>query len=122
MKKQILFMAITLASTVSLAAPKITCLATYLSKNLETNEQIRKSEKFILEMDTGANSKYSAELEGKMFYLDLDKSVNDYIMTIVTGPDYTQGVISKARPNSDGRLTLSEVNGHTVYRMDCLVK
>lgn len=65
-------------------------------------------------------AKYEAEIEGKAFYsLTETIATGDLLGNLALSPDYTNGVVSRGKPDSDGRFHLARVDGYTVHKMEC---
>jgi hypothetical protein len=101
----------------SAQAPTLSCTAIYRTiddhqKSIEENTPLKAAFK------GAAATRYEAELRGKFFSVIADVSA-DLLVQITFAPDYTKGLVSKGQLDSFGNYSLSEVDGATVYRLEC---
>lgn len=69
--------------------------------------------------DVSAILKLEGALNGKLYFLTYDGDQGDALMQIVDGNDYTKGVVSRSAFNKHGRMSLSQVDGESVHRLEC---
>jgi hypothetical protein len=93
------------------------CKAIYRATDAQ-NHTTEKTVGMDVSLARGGMIKYEADLEGKHFSL-IEEKGSSMLAQITTAPDYTKGVVSRAEPDSSGRITLTEVDGFTIHRMEC---
>lgn len=100
-------------------APKsqITCTAIYRTLD-EKNNTVERSTEVPVKNVLGESLKHEAGFEGKFFSVTEEKN-GDLFAQITSGPDYTRGTVVRGSADSLGRFTATEVNGPTVYRLEC---
>jgi len=96
---------------------QITCTAIYRTLDDKNNTVERKADVPVTKI-VGDTLLHEAELEGKSFTLNEEKN-GDLFAQITTGPDYTSGTVVRGVADSLGRFTATEVNGYTIYRLEC---
>jgi hypothetical protein len=100
-------------------APKsqISCTAIYRTLD-EKNNTVERSTDVPVKTVIGDTLKHEADFEGKFFTLTEEKN-GDLFAQITTAPDYTRGTVVRGAADSLGRFTATEVNGPTIYRLEC---
>jgi hypothetical protein len=93
------------------------CKAIYRTTDAQ-NHTTEKAADMGITFALGGTIKYEADLEGKHFSM-MEEKGSSMLAQITTAPDYMKGVVSRAEPDSSGRINLTEVNGYTIYRMEC---
>lgn len=98
-------------------APKaqMSCTAVYrtLDKN---NDTVEKSQPLTARAYAD-QVKHETDFQGKFFVLSEDHG--DLFAQITTAPDYTKGTVVRGAADSLGRFNATEVDGFTVYRLEC---
>jgi hypothetical protein len=106
-----------LLSVQALAATTLSCNALFLSRN--ENESIRKEIALSAVQLGGCHVRHEATLEGKYLSVMEEPNSDELLTQIVHEPTYTIGSVNRASLSKSGRLSLSEVNGATVHRIEC---
>lgn len=109
----------TLLSSISFAGA-LECRAIYrtLDENRRSIEQIQM---MPVTQRIGTITQYALDHQGRHFHVS-DDGGQTYLVQIVQPPDYTRGLVIRASPDAQGRLNASEVIGHTVYKIECVVR
>lgn len=103
------------------AAPKLSCTATY--RTLDKNQQsVVKTISMEVVAPAPGYTRHEASLEGKYLSVLEEPGSDDALTQITHEPDYTRGSVTRSAPDSRGMISLSEVVGATVHRIECLRK
>lgn len=109
-----------LAATAVFAAETGTleCKAIYRKTDPNTGRSVENLVDMPITFAMGGMIKYEADLEGRAFTVTEEKG-NSLLGQITQAPDYTKGIVSRGATDTLGRFTLSDVDGFTVYRLEC---
>jgi hypothetical protein len=103
------------------AASNLECVAIYRTVDpLTSHATERRAALPIIATYPGVYS-HAVELEGKYFSVN-EEDTGDLLAQITTAPDYQIGSVNRARADSRGRYSLTEVNGLTIHRLECNLK
>ena len=106
-----------LASPALAATSSLNCLAIYRTLD-ESHRGVEERQALKVSLRGGSANRHEAELRGRFFSVVEDQT-GDLLLQITVAPDYTKGNVSRARPDSTGQASLSDVDGVTVYRLEC---
>jgi hypothetical protein len=100
-------------------APKsqISCIAIFRTLDRKNNT-VERSADVPVRTVIGDALKHEAGFEGKFFRLTEEKN-GDLFAQITSAPDFTRGTVARGAADSLGRFTVTEVNGPTIYRLEC---
>jgi hypothetical protein len=109
-----------LAATAVFAAEtgSLECKAVYRKTDPATNRTVENVVDMPITFTANGTIKYEADLEGRAFILTEEKG-SSLLGQITQAPDYTKGIVSRGGTDASGRFNLTDVNGFTVYRMEC---
>jgi hypothetical protein len=109
-----------LASTAQAEAPKpqVACKAVYRTLDYKNNT-LEKSVDMPVTVALADQIKHQANLEGKTFLLTEELSSADLFGQIITSLDPAKGTTGRGASDSLGRFSVAEVNGISVYRLEC---
>lgn len=119
LKKSYLFGAATFCFALnSYAASNLDCVGIYRTVDPVTSQATEKRVPIpIIAVYPGVYV-HAVDLEGKYLSVN-EEDTGDLLAQITLAPDYQVGSVSRARPDSKGRYSLTEVNGLTVHRLEC---
>jgi hypothetical protein len=111
-------LALVLGLPVHADAPKAQMACTAIYRTLDAkNNTIERSADVPVKTVIGDQLKHEADFEGHFFTMTEDHG--DFFAQITTAPDYTKGTVVRGGPDSLGRFTATEVDGPTIYRLEC---
>lgn len=116
MKQVALQLVLAAFGAVAIAAPDLECKAIY--RTVDANDRLVEKvvQMPVVEQFTGYK-RYSADHEGRHYTVGNEGETA--LVQIVKPPHYTHGLVMRAAPDAQGRLNLAEVEGRTVYKIEC---
>lgn len=94
------------------------CKAVYRKTDKNTGRTVENVVDMPVSFAVNGTVKYEADLEGRAFALTEEKG-SSLLGQITQAPDYTKGIVSRGTTDSSDRFNLTDVDGFTVYRMEC---
>lgn len=104
-------------SAFALTKAEMSCKAIYRTLD-EKNDSVERTLNIPVTRVIGDLVKHEADFEGRFFTLSEEKG--DLFAQITVAPDYTKGTVVRGAADRSGRFTVTEVNGYTVHRLECL--
>lgn len=98
------------------AAMALDCQAKFIV--IDSNNSVEKSVDLKKTYQSKDMEKYTADLEGDFYSINLDKETGAYTLGIYEGPEYTKGSMTYGKL-SDGQIRLSSVNKKIVKKVTC---
>ena len=112
-----LLLSLALFSPPGLAAKaQVSCTAVYRTLD-GRNNTVERTAGVPVKAALGEQVKHELAFQGRTFLLTEDRG--DLFAQIVIPSDLARGVTLRGSPDSNGRFTLAEVDGFTVYRLEC---
>lgn len=115
-------MTLTLLSLMLLSTPgyaaktQVSCTAVYRTLD-DRNNTVERTAEVPAKAVVGEQVKHELAFQGRTFLLTEDRG--DLFAQIAIPGDLAKGVTARGTPDSQGRFTLAEVAGFTVYRLEC---
>lgn len=106
------------AAVLATETGSLECKAVYRKTDPNTGRTTENVVNMPINYAAGGVIKYEADLEGRAFSL-MEEKGSSFLGQITQGPDYTKGVVSRGLTDESGRFNLTDVDGFTVYRMEC---
>lgn len=100
------------------ASEALSCRAIF--RTIIGNQSVERSTEMPITLRLSGVSHHSIDFEGRHFFVA--EEGHTHLVQIVQPPHYTKGLVMRANPDHAGRLNLSEVDGNTLYKIECARK
>lgn len=114
----LLLSVLTATAAFALETGTLECQAVYRKTDPNTGRSVENVVNMPITFAAGGMIKYEADLEGRAFSLVEEKG-SSLLAQITQAPDYTKGIVSRGTLDNANRFNLSDVDGFTVYRLEC---
>lgn len=114
----LLLSALAATATLAMETGTLECKAVYRKTDPKTGRTVENVVNMPITFAAGGTIKYEADLEGRAFSL-MEEKGSSLLAQITQAPDYTKGIVSRGTTDSSNRFNLTDVDGFTVYRMEC---
>lgn len=116
MKQIAIQMMLATFGVVAIAAPDLECKAIYRTVDA-TDRLVENNVPMPMVEQAGTFKRFSVDHQGRHYSVGFEGDTA--LVQIVKPPNYTHGLVMRAAPDAQGRLNLAEVEGYTVYKIEC---
>lgn len=92
---------------------------TAINRYFEKGEYHEEKSALMTTLENSSVLKMEVELNGEQFFITYNKNDEDALIQIVNAKDDTKGIVARSAFSKYGSMSLTTVDGQTVYRMEC---
>jgi len=95
------------------------CLASHMQLG-SSNSLVNEVVDMQIESQSGAHILFSVHLSDRSFFAVFFRDSEELLLQIIHQNDETKGIVTRGGFDNKGQISMSEVSGETVYRLQCL--